>query len=224
MANSRRNGFITLALLLITGITGIWAFNKVDSIASATARIDNLRGNVLYMIKLEENFLYHETTNPDYYASGQSPFIIAHQKTAVADEEVSRWTTLFAFRDRVLLELEAKRKSKVIGKALEAVVVVRTADEAELGLKDCGEDLRELLNVSRLEILGPNDGETLEVNGQSVSVGGENGVQVFAAKEFGLQKCGRCWHWEGDIGSHAEHSTICGRCVEAVEANSSGVV
>lgn len=148
----------------------------------------------------------------------------AHQKTAVADEEVSRWTTLFAFRDRVLLELEAKRKSKVIGKALEAVVVVRTADEAELGLKDCGEDLRELLNVSRLEILGPNDGETLEVNGQSVSVGGENGVQVFAAKEFGLQKCGRCWHWEGDIGSHAEHSTICGRCVEAVEANSSGVV
>jgi len=31
------------------------------------------------------------------------------------------------------------------------------------------------------------------------------------------QKCERCWHWETDVGSQAEHPTLCGRCVEAVK-------
>jgi len=30
-------------------------------------------------------------------------------------------------------------------------------------------------------------------------------------------KCERCWHYESDIGSHAAHPTLCGRCVEALE-------
>jgi isoleucyl-tRNA synthetase len=31
------------------------------------------------------------------------------------------------------------------------------------------------------------------------------------------QKYERCWHWETDVGSNAEHPTICARCVEAVK-------
>jgi isoleucyl-tRNA synthetase len=31
------------------------------------------------------------------------------------------------------------------------------------------------------------------------------------------QKCGRCWHWETDVGSNPDHPTICARCVEAVK-------
>ena len=27
------------------------------------------------------------------------------------------------------------------------------------------------------------------------------------------QKCERCWHYRDDVGSHAEHPTLCGRCV-----------
>jgi isoleucyl-tRNA synthetase len=27
------------------------------------------------------------------------------------------------------------------------------------------------------------------------------------------QKCERCWHYVESIGSHAEHPTLCGRCV-----------
>ena len=30
------------------------------------------------------------------------------------------------------------------------------------------------------------------------------------------EKCERCWHWEADVGSNAEHPTLCGCCVEAV--------
>jgi isoleucyl-tRNA synthetase len=27
------------------------------------------------------------------------------------------------------------------------------------------------------------------------------------------QKCERCWHYRADVGSHADHPAICGRCV-----------
>jgi len=36
-------------------------------------------------------------------------------------------------------------------------------------------------------------------------------VQASAA-----QKCERCWHHRPDVGSNAEHPTICVRCVENV--------
>ena len=26
-------------------------------------------------------------------------------------------------------------------------------------------------------------------------------------------KCERCWHYTDDVGSHADHPTVCGRCV-----------
>ena len=26
-------------------------------------------------------------------------------------------------------------------------------------------------------------------------------------------KCARCWHYRADVGSNAEHATLCGRCV-----------
>jgi isoleucyl-tRNA synthetase len=30
-------------------------------------------------------------------------------------------------------------------------------------------------------------------------------------------KCVRCWHHREDIGRHAEHPELCGRCVENVD-------
>ncbi|MDB4796862.1 isoleucine--tRNA ligase, partial [bacterium] len=117
-----------------------------------------------------------------------------------------------------------KRRSKEIGKSLEAVVVIRTNNEAELKLADWGEDLREILNVSRLEFLRGDVANDLKINEQSVEVGDSEGVYVFASKTYGLEKCGRCWHWEGDIGSHSNHPTLCSRCVDAVEQNTGEVV
>jgi len=34
-------------------------------------------------------------------------------------------------------------------------------------------------------------------------------AQVIADK-----KCIRCWHYRPDVGAHADHPEICGRCVE----------
>jgi isoleucyl-tRNA synthetase len=35
-----------------------------------------------------------------------------------------------------------------------------------------------------------------------------------AARVGGNAKCIRCWHHRPDVGSHADHPEICGRCVK----------
>jgi isoleucyl-tRNA synthetase len=39
-----------------------------------------------------------------------------------------------------------------------------------------------------------------------------DGVQV-AVKASAHAKCDRCWHYREEVGSNAEHPTLCGRCV-----------
>ena len=37
----------------------------------------------------------------------------------------------------------------------------------------------------------------------------QESVDVAASK---YQKCERCWHYREDVGAHADHPTLCGRC------------
>ncbi len=122
-------------------------------------------------------------------------------KPVQSDAEQAVWAQLFAVRERVLPELEKARQSKLIGKALEAGVTVPLT-EAESGLLNGqAENLRELLNVSKLNLnpAAPSD---------AVAV---------VAKAPG-QKCDRCWHWEEDVGVHTGHPGLCARCLQAVTA------
>jgi isoleucyl-tRNA synthetase len=121
-------------------------------------------------------------------------------QTQCSAEEREAWNRLMKLRDVALPELEKARQAKLIGKSLEAKVTL-TAPAAELPQSDAGrESLRELLNVSQLELVESNAPVTANV----VRAQG--------------QKCERCWRWETTVGSHPEHPTICSRCVEAVTA------
>ena len=103
-------------------------------------------------------------------------------------------------RGLVLPKLEEKRQAKLIGKSLDAKVVIHCKDKMFDVLFAKKSDLAEQLGVSQLVVL-KNESEILEIE---------------VSKADG-QKCERCWHWETDIGRNAEHPTICGRCVEAVK-------
>jgi isoleucyl-tRNA synthetase len=115
------------------------------------------------------------------------------------ESEGETWKNLFLLRELALPELEKARQAKQIGKSLEAKLTIHGSGpllaDARLNL----DSLRELLNVSQVQL----------ENG-----GGET-VFATVSKADG-QKCERCWHWETDIGANAAHSTLCGRCVEAV--------
>ena len=115
------------------------------------------------------------------------------------EAERDLWTKLFRLRELALPALEHARQAKQIGKALEAKLTF-AGRAAELEpVKPHSEALRELLNVSQLEVASQ----------------GEQEITVSVSKASG-QKCERCWHWETDVGSTPEHPTICARCVKAV--------
>ncbi len=116
------------------------------------------------------------------------------------EEEAAAWKALFELRELALPELEKARQAKQIGKALEAKLTFAGSSPALAAAQEHREALRELLNVSQLE----------------VQPGGEGAVTVLVSKAAG-EKCERCWHWETDTGATPAHPTICGRCVKAVE-------
>jgi isoleucyl-tRNA synthetase len=116
------------------------------------------------------------------------------------EAEQKTWQHLFELRELVLPELEKARQAKTIGKALDAKVSLAGSHPALIAAVAYAEALRELLNVSQLEM----------------KPGGDAGISVLVAKADG-EKCERCWHWETDVGSNPEHPTICARCVIAVK-------
>jgi isoleucyl-tRNA synthetase len=116
------------------------------------------------------------------------------------DGERTLWRDLFALREAALPELEAARQAKLIGKALDARVTLRGSSTALAAARAEPQALQELLNISQLEV---------ETDETAASV-------LFRVGKAEGQKCERCWHWERDVGAHAEHPTLCGRCVEAV--------
>ena len=69
--------------------------------------------------------------------------------------------------------------------------------------------LADWLLVSRLSVGGEAPAEVL-------AEASEAGVTVRVARAEGA-KCERCWHDENDIGYHANHPTLCGRCVAVLE-------
>jgi isoleucyl-tRNA synthetase len=115
------------------------------------------------------------------------------------DAEVDSWKNLFLLRELALPELEKARQAKQIGKSLEAKVVVNGSGPLALDAKLNLDALRELLNVSQVE-LANGSGET---------------VFATVTKADG-QKCERCWHWETDVGTNTAHPTLCSRCADAV--------
>jgi isoleucyl-tRNA synthetase len=124
----------------------------------------------------------------------------------LSDTERKDWDALLETRRRELPTLEAARQAKMIGKALEAKLEAkmiysggRRGLEFEAQFKD---ELRELLNVSQVEIHFVAEAGTFSLGQVSKADG---------------QKCERCWHWETEVGTNPGHPTLCNRCVEAVK-------
>jgi len=71
------------------------------------------------------------------------------------------------------------------------------------------DNLADWLLVSALQIGGAAPATVLAEATQE-------GLTLRIARAEG-EKCERCWHYEPDIGQHAAHPTLCGRCVAVLE-------
>jgi len=107
------------------------------------------------------------------------------------------WARIRTLRSQVLKKLEDSRVQGEIGSSLAAVVEIRTNIDDFTLLKTLGDDLRFVLIVSEVHLI-------------QVSTQQQEGIIVACSSHT---KCERCWHYRQDVGHHAEHSTLCERCV-----------
>ncbi len=126
------------------------------------------------------------------------------------DALAGKWVILRRLRRVVTGALELERASKRIGSSLQGHPRVYATDEYHQAAE--GVDLAELFITSAATLsdeAAPAGAFTLdEVNGVAVQVTLADG-----------QKCERCWQVLPDVGTHADHPTLCERCVDAVEGH-----
>ena len=107
------------------------------------------------------------------------------------------WLKIESWRALVNKQLEEARVAGLIGSALAAEVDVHAAGKDYDVLARLGDDLRFIFITSR-------------ATAHRVATEAEQGIDVSASLH---DKCDRCWHYREDVGSDAQHPTLCGRCV-----------
>lgn len=121
-------------------------------------------------------------------------------------EFMAKWDRIHAVRDDVNKALELARNEKMIGKSLEAKVVLHCSDEVLALLEPVAEDLPMVFITSQVE---------LQKGGEAAFTGEVAGLGVTVMPAEG-EKCERCWAYRGDIGADPAHPTLCARCAKAI--------
>jgi isoleucyl-tRNA synthetase len=121
------------------------------------------------------------------------------------------FAALLALREAVAKVLEPMRAGGAIGASLEAEVDLYVDDATLATLAPVADELRFLFITSELR-LHPVAAKPAE----AVAADGVAGAFVRAVAS-GAAKCVRCWHYRHDVGTHADHPELCGRCVDNVD-------
>ena len=131
---------------------------------------------------------------------------------ALADDDAfgrDYWARVMKVKEAVNKCLEDARNEKLVKASLGAEVTLYVDDALKADLDRLGDELRFVLITSTATLKPLSDAgdsrETL-VDGLKVAV-----------KASEHAKCARCWHHREDVGQHAEHEELCGRCIENVE-------
>lgn len=122
----------------------------------------------------------------------------------------SYWEQVMAVKDAVNKELENQRNAKAVGGNLQAEVTLYADEQLAQLLKSLGNELRFVMITSTADVQplasAPDTAVATDVAGLRVHI-----------LKSAHNKCGRCWHHLADVGSHAQHPELCGRCVENIE-------
>jgi isoleucyl-tRNA synthetase len=122
------------------------------------------------------------------------------------------WTDLLAIRDTASRVLEGMRKAEQIGAALESRLVLHADETTRVRYAEAAGELRFFFITSDVE-LAP-----LVPRTDAAAKAEFEGAEVWVSADVSsAAKCIRCWHRRDDVGSHAEHPELCGRCIGNIE-------
>lgn len=133
-----------------------------------------------------------------------------NDKYNLSESELKRWEELFALRGDALRALEKARAEKVIGKSLDAALMLYVSGKSvELIEKFSTLELAELFIVSEVKF------EKAEGEGFSSTEFEGLKISVSSAK---TEKCARCWTHDAQVGRNEDHPELCPRCAGVVSA------
>lgn len=125
------------------------------------------------------------------------------EKQQVDRQLVEKWSRFLTIRDDVLKALEEARKEKVIGKSLEAKVLIYVENEEDRAIVQSFDNLHQLFITSQAEVVENKAGKDYALS--NVLVSHADG-----------EKCERCWNYTTELvtdnGLH-----VCPRCASVLD-------
>jgi isoleucyl-tRNA synthetase len=121
-------------------------------------------------------------------------------------DEVNQWQIV---RANLFKDIEQRQKEGAIANPLEAFVIMKSnpVNNNQLLLSAIREGSSRLAEIEEFLILS-----------KLVLVEEDGAGEKILISKTESSKCERCWRHREEVGSHAEHPTLCGRCMEAVES------
>ena len=118
---------------------------------------------------------------------------------------IAKWDRIHEVRTDVQKALELARKDKIIGKPLEAKVILHADGELAEFLNAELDALPEIFITSAVEIADGKGEVDGDVSGLSVSISKAEG-----------EKCERCWKFSDTVGCNSQHPTLCKECADTM--------
>ena len=128
------------------------------------------------------------------------------------------WSKLLSIREQSSAVLEKLRKDGKIGSSLDAEIIIYCDEELINTLDIISDELRFVMITSETTLAKLEDApQGCEI--RTLTDDANSGQFAIEASVSAHTKCVRCWHHRPDVGQHAEHPELCGRCVENVSGN-----
>ena len=148
----------------------------------------------------------------DKYVFTQNWYDGLQSVTLESDLSDDYWQQLLGVRNEVNKVIEQARRDKRVGGSLEAEVTLYADDALAQQLAKIGDELRFVLLTSKAIVKplseAPSDATYTELD-----------TLKLVLDKSAAQKCERCWHYSDTVGTVAEHSTLCQRCVTNIEGD-----
>jgi isoleucyl-tRNA synthetase len=133
------------------------------------------------------------------------------QEKYIDTELEVKWDRILEFRVDVAKALELARQQKVIGHSLNANVAIYPSQEQFDFLSAVKEQLAAIFIVSAVQLHQPG----AQVPAEAVEGEQYPGLHTLVTQAAG-EKCERCWMYSEQVGTDAEHETLCPRCAGVV--------
>ena len=114
---------------------------------------------------------------------------------------VEAWQAIINARGLAAKEIEVLRSASQVGSSLQAELDIYASLATYDALASLGDDLRFVMITSRATLHKESEIDTALPQYRIVVIPSPH------------KKCERCWHYRADVSSHADHPSICGRCV-----------